>query len=442
MKKKLIQLTGLNLFALLLVLPLSLTAQTKAFKGAQIIPIAGEPIENGVLLIKNGLIVAVGTVAEVKIPADAEIIDVTGKVIMPGLIDSHSHVGGGDGGDSSSPLNPDIRILDAIDVKSDTFKKAIAGGITTVNIMPGSGHLMSGQTIYAKLRANPRTINDLLFVKDPINEIAGGMKMANGSNSLRGTPFPGTRAKSAALARELFVKGQDYKAKIEAAKGDKSKMPARDLGLEAIVQILDGKRIVHFHTHRHDDILTALRLREEFGFRLVLHHVSEGWKVAKEIAESGVPASIITIDSPGGKLEAVDLIYETGGILGRAGVLVGYHTDDGITDSRLFIRSAAIAVRGGMSRKKALEAVTIANAKILDLDKRIGSLEKGKDADFIILTGDPLSYKTHIQQTWVEGIMVFDINNPEYKSYATGGPDVFRSEQFSHTDHETEGDSK
>lgn len=412
-------------------------AQTKAFKGATIYPISGSPIENGVLVVKDGKIEAVGPAAQIQIPADAEVYDVSGKVLMPGLVDSHSHIGNGDGGDSSSPLHPDVRILDAIDVGSDTFKKARAGGITTVNVMPGSGHLMSGQTVYLKLRAHAKTINDMLFVQDPINEIAGGLKMANGTNSLRGTPFPGTRGKSAALIRELFVKGQEYKAKLDAAKKNKkAQKPPRDLKMETLVQVLEGKRIVHFHTHRHDDILTVLRLKEEFGFRVVLHHVSEGWKVADEIAKAGVPASIITIDSPGGKMEAVNLIFETGGVLEKAGVLTGYHTDDGITDSRLFLRSAAIGVRAGMSKEKALEAVTIANAKMMDLENRVGTLEKGKDADFLILSGDPLSVYTHVEQTWVEGIKVFDYANPEDKKYFTGGMEVFRGEHYSHHDHE------
>ena len=441
MNKKLKNYSGVLFGALLMCSSSSLFAQTKAYKGAKIIPVAGSPIENGVLIIKNGKIEKVGD-SSTSIPPDAEVFDVTGKVIMPGLVDSHSHIGGGDGGDGSSPLHPDVRILDAIDVGADTFKKARAGGITSVNVMPGSGHLMSGQTAYLKLRANPRTINDMLFVKDPTNEVAGGLKMANGTNSLRGGAFPGTRAKSAAMVRELFVKGQEYKAKIDAAKGDKSKIPSRDLELETIVQVLEGKRTVHFHTHRHDDILTTLRLKEEFGFKLVLHHVSEGWKVAKEIAEAGVAASIITIDSPGGKMEAVDLIMETGGILEKAGVLVGYHTDDGITDSRLFLRSAAIGVRGGMSYEKAIESVTIANAKMLDIDKRVGTLEKGKDADFLVLSGDPLSVYTHVLQTWVEGVLVFDLSKADDAKYATGGPDVFRGEHYSHHEHETVGDSK
>ena len=163
--------------------------------------------------------------------------------------------------------------------------------------MPGSGHLLSGQTLYLKLR-DGNTIDDLLIHLDD-DRIAGGMKMANGTNSRGAPPFPGTRAKSAALVREQYLKAQAYKKKIEKAGGDPEKMPERDLNLEALVEVLDGKRIVHHHTHRHDDILTVLRLQQEFGFKVVLHHVSEGWKVADEIAKAGVPCSIIVIDSPG-----------------------------------------------------------------------------------------------------------------------------------------------
>lgn len=400
-----------------------------AFRGATIIPIEGEPITNGVLLVQYGKILAVGTAGEVAIPADAVVHDVSGKVIMPGMVDTHSHLGGGSGGDGSAPLQPDVRILDAIDVRSDDFKKALAGGITTLNVMPGSGHLLSGQTAYLKLRP-ANTINDMLFCKDPLNDICGGMKMANGTNSIRQAPFPGTRAKSAALVRQMYVKAQEYRAKIQAAKGDPAKMPKRELDMEALVQVLDGKRIVHHHTHRHDDILTVLRLAKEFGFRVVLQHVSEAWKVAKEIAEAGAPASIIVLDSPGGKLEAVDIRWENGVALEKAGALVAFHTDDGITDSRLFLRSAAFGVRAGMSRKTALEAMTINGAKMLDLQDRIGSLKPGKDADFIILSGDPLSVYTHVEQTWVEGRKMFDRSNPDDKKYAVGGYNVFRGDLY------------
>jgi imidazolonepropionase-like amidohydrolase len=411
--------------------PLAAQERAQVFRGARILPIASAPIENGVLVVQGGKIVAVGAEGRVQIPAGAELHEVRGKVIMPGLVDSHSHVGGGDGGDRSSPIHPDVRILDAIDAQDDGIMKARAGGITTVNVMPGSGHLMSGQTAYLKLR-DGRTIYDLLFCKDVLKEVCGGMKMANGTNPRGQPPFPGTRAKAAAMVREKFVKAQDYRAKVRAANGDPAKMPARDLEMEGLVEVLEGKRVVHNHTHRHDDILTALRLQQEFGYRLVLHHVSEAWKVADEIARSRVPASIIVLDSPGGKMEAAEVSMTNGAALEKAGALVGFHTDDGITDSRFFLRSAALAVRAGMSRDAALYAMTLAGAKMLDLDQRVGSLERGKDADFIILSGDPLSVYSHVEQTWVEGAKVFDLSNPKDYAYAVGG---FKAVRIISADH-------
>jgi len=401
----------------------------KVFKGATIHTVSGDPIENGVLIVQNGKITAVGG-PQTNIPSNAEVIDVTGKVILPGLVDTHTHLGEGSGGDGSSALNPDVRIYDAINARSDGFNRALAGGITTVNAMPGSGHLMSGQTVYLKMR-EARTIDDLTITNR--EGVFGGMKMANGTNPIRSMgPFPGTRGKSAAMARDLFVKAQDYRSKVEKAGGDATKMPERNLQMEGMMEILEGKRIVHFHTHRHDDIMTAIRLSQEFNFRLVLHHVSEAWKVAEEIAKAGAHASIIYLDSPGGKLEAVDLRPTNGRELEKYGANVAFHTDDGISDSRFFIRQAAFSVKEGMSKKAAIEALTIAGARMLDLDDRIGTLENGKDADFIILSGDPFSVYTLVEQTWVEGNKRFDLANPADKSFATGGYDVYRSNMHIH----------
>ncbi|HYE96428.1 MAG TPA: amidohydrolase family protein [Rubricoccaceae bacterium] len=400
-----------------------------AYVGAEIHPISGPMIERGVLVVEGRHIVAVGAEGAVTIPDGARQVDLTGKVLLPGLVDTHSHIGEGDGGDASGPLHPDARILDALDPRADSFMKARAGGITTVNVMPGSGHLMSGQTAYLKLR-RANTIEGMLYCDDPLTGICGGMKMANGTNSLRGTNgFPGTRARSAALVRDLFYEALAYR---DGRRSDTTK--ARDLRMEALLEVLDGRRIVHFHTHRHDDILTALRLAREFGFRPVLHHVSEGWRVAEEIAAAGAPASIIVLDSPGGKLEAQGLLPTTGAALEQAGVDVAYHTDDYITDSRFFLRSAALGVRSGMSREKALEAVTLAGARMLGLADRVGSLEPGKDADFIVLSGDPLSTYTHVEQTYVEGRLVFDRSDAADRPYAVGGYDVYRSAGGHHED--------
>lgn len=392
---------------------------TKAFVGARIIPVAGSEIENGVLLVRAGRIEAIGAQDAIAVPPEAEVIDVAGTIIFPGLVDTHSHIGDVDLGERSAPIQPELRALDSVNVRDASLQRARAGGITTVNIMSGSGMLMSGQTIYLKLRAGD-AIDDLLIRADD-GWIAGGMKMANGTNSRANPPFPGSRAKSSALVRETFIKAQEYRDRIAAAADDPEKRPDRDIGMEALVEVLEGRRLVHHHTHRHDDVLTVLRLRDEFGFRVVLHHVSDAWKIAERIAAAGVPSSLILVDSPGGKLEARDLDWRGGPALEQAGGRVAFHTDDFINDSRLFLRSAAIGVRAGMSRRAGLESVTRAAAEMLDLDRRIGSLEPGKDADFIVLSGDPLSVYTRILQTWVEGEKVFDLDEEGDRLIADGG---------------------
>jgi imidazolonepropionase-like amidohydrolase len=393
-----------------------------AFLNARIIPIVGAPIEQGVLLVQNGKITAVGDARTVRLSSDVQIIDMQGKTIMPGLVDTHSHIGDGSGADGSSPIQPDVRLLDGINARASSFQRAQSGGITTVNVMPGSGHLNSGQTLYLKLRDNAVKIDDLL-IYDKDGKYMGGIKFANGTNPIRpgGGNFPGTRAKSAALVRDQLIKAQEYREKVRKAGSDTSKLPARDLAMEALVEVLDGKRVVHFHTHTHNDILTVLRLQKEFGFKVVLQHVSEAWKVADEIAAAKVPSSIIMIEAPGGKLETMDVSMTNGAALEKAGALTGFHTDDYITDSRLFLRSAGLAVRNGMSRNKALYGMTMAGAIMLDMQTRIGSLETGKDADFIILNGDPLSVYTKIEQTWVEGKKVFDRADPKDYLIQVGG---------------------
>lgn len=412
-------------------MPVKAQQNPVVFSGATLITVTGETYEQGTMVIQNGTIQSLGPINETSIPDDAETIDVTGKVLMPGLVDPHSHVGEGDGGDRSSALHPDVRILDTINPQSDTFLKALAGGITTVNVMPGSGHLISGQTVYLKLR-RVNTVEEMLVYVDSDNDIYGGLKFANGTNPLRQPPFPGTRAKSAAMVRSLLVRAQEYQQKTDLAEKEDSSKPSRDLGLDALVEVLEGKRIVHNHTHRHDDILTAIRLADEFGYRMVLHHVTDAWKVADEIAASGYPASIIYIDSPGGKMEAVNLLPKSAPILEEAGVDFGFHTDDSVTDSRLFLRSPAFGIREGMSRQRALESVTIANARQMDLDERLGSLEPGKDADFIILSGDPFSVYTRILQTWIEGEKIWDYNDPDDRKFSTGGYNIFNGEGYGH----------
>lgn len=394
-------------------------AKPVAFVGGLVITAHGPEIPNGTVVIDGGKITAVGKAGDVTVPADAEVRDCKGKVIMPGLVDTHSHIGGVGGADGSGPIQPAVRVLDSINVRDTGFKRARAGGLTTLNVMPGSGHLLSGQTVYLKLR-EAGTLEEMAFIT-PQGVPMGGIKMANGTNPMKESPFPGTRGKSAALVREQFIRAQEYRDKVQKAGGDKDKLPPRDLGMETLVTALDGTRMVHHHTHRADDIVTVLRLKKEFGFRVTLHHCSEAWKVADEIAAAGVPVSLILTDSPGGKLEAAEKGPATASVLVKAGVKIVYHTDDWITDSRFFFRMAAMGMRSGLGREDAIKALTINGAEILDLADRIGSLTVGKDADVIVLSGDPFSVYTHVEETWVEGKMVFDRSDPADRLFATGG---------------------
>lgn len=407
-----------------------------AFRGARILPVAGPPIEHGVLVINKGKIIAVGTSESTNIPEGAIIRDGSGLTIIPGMVDTHSHIGiysrphvtaNSDGNEMSGPVQPGLRALDAINPDDPGIRMAVAGGITTANIMPGSGNAIGGQTLYVKLRGG--TIEAMRLTP---RGVVGGLKMANGENPKgygRRGQAPVTRMKVAAMQREQFVKARDYQRqwanyrKTVAGKEGKDKPtpPDIDLALEPLVEVLERKRTVHFHSHRADDLMTTLRLAEEFGFELVVQHGTEGYRIADELAKRNIPVSLTLIDSPGGKLETAGILEETAVLLEKAGVTVCINTDDFITESRFFLRTGAIAVRGGLSEAAALRALTLNGAKVLHLDHRLGSLEAGKDADFVVLSGSPFSIYTQVLETYLDGVRVFDRSRRRDWSYQAGG---------------------
>jgi imidazolonepropionase-like amidohydrolase len=405
-----------------------------AFVAARIHTAAGAPIDKGVLVVHKGKIVAVGP-AGTAVPDGAEVVDAAGKVIIPGLVDTHSHIGiwprpgvpaHADGNEGSGAVQSGLRALDAILPDDPGIRMATAGGVTTANIMPGSANVIGGQTLYVKLRG--RTIDAMRLTP---GKVLGGLKMANGENPKRwnfeGRKMPpSTRMKLAAMQREQFQKARDYQRQWQTYRKAKSAgkdvaPPDTDLSLEPLVEVLDRRRTVHFHSHRADDLLTAMRLAQEFDFELVLQHATEGYRVAEELARAKVPASLTLVDSPGGKLEVAGLLEENAALLDKAGVLVAINTDDSITESRFLLRTGAIAVRGGLSEDAALRALTINGARMMHLDDRLGSLAAGKDADFAVLSGPPFSVYTQVLQTWIDGVPVFRRDRAEDWPYQAGG---------------------
>lgn len=402
------------------------------YRGAKILTATGKTFEPGALVVSGGKIVAVGESKRVETPKDAQEIDVTGKVIIPGLVDTHSHIGlfgrpgaGNDANEVSGPVQSIVRALDSLNPFDPSIRIAQSGGVTTANVMPGSANVIGGQTIYIKLTGHSPTA---MSIATPEN--LGGLKMANGDNPKgvyggRGQS-PSTRMKVAAMQRSEFTKAQQYREKWtkyreKLAAGETPDPPTVDLAMEPLLEVLDGRRTVHFHTHRADDILTTLRLKEEFGFDLVIQHGTEAFKVIDQIAKSGAIVSHTIVDSPGGKPETVDWYDETAAMLNEAGVKVVINTDDPVTDSRFLLRTAATAVRGGLPEETALRALTLHAAQAMRLEEKIGSLEKGKDADFVVLSGEPFSIYSRVLQTYIDGECVFDLSDAEEQRFQIGG---------------------
>ncbi|MBO84609.1 MAG: amidohydrolase [Deltaproteobacteria bacterium] len=436
------------MLSFVLALGCTALATPVALSGATLHPVDGPPIPSGVVLLDAGKILAVGAADAVTLPSDATVVDVAGRHIIPGLIDMHSHIGGGRLHEALGVVQPGVSAADAIDPSHISIARARAGGITTVNVMPGSGKLMGGQTAYLSLRSGSM-LDELLLCRDPNTQdwrsasafdaedadapparhrlVCGGVKMANGTNPQGSGGDPRTRMGSAYLQRKALLEGRSRAERFEAARAYEAAgwwhrvwnapppMPDPDLAADILVQVVQGKRIVHFHSHRADDMITALRLREEVDERLqlVLHHGSEGFKVADLVAEAGVPVAINVIDTPGGKEETLERRLENPAILAKAGVSIVIITDDPVQDSRLLLRSAGLAVRGGLSEDAALRSLTLSPAELLGMDHQTGSLTAGKEADLVVLSGPPLSVWSRVEQTWADGERVFLLSEDE-----------------------------
>lgn len=409
------------------------TGVVRIFHNCQLYDGTGAPpVDDAVLIVAaDGTIAAVGARQQVgRWPEKAVAVDLGGAVIIPGLVDTHSHIGlwtrphvpaHADGNETSGPVQITLRALDAVNPDDPGLAMARAGGITTANIMPGSANVIGGATVYVKLR--PAATVEQMLLQGRLADgtvLLGGLKMANGENPkgygrLR-QQAPFTRMKVAALQREAF---EQARQRLRPRKDDM--LRESDWDYQLLHEVLQRRRTVHFHCHRADDILTAVRLADEFGFELVLHHATEAYRVADVLARRKVPVSLTLLDSPGGKAETIGLLEETAAALVRAGVPVAINTDDSVTESRFFLRTAAIALRGGLSETQTLHALTLAPARMLHLEHRLGSLEKGKDADFVVLSGPPFSVYTQVLQTWIEGKKVFDRSRQADWHYQVGG---------------------
>jgi imidazolonepropionase-like amidohydrolase len=383
-----------------------------AISGGRVIPIEGAAFEDGVILVEDGGIRALGK--DVCIPDGADRFDATGKVVLPGLVDAHTHLGvheeaegwaGQDTNEATSPVTPQVRALDAINPADLGFQDAIAGGVLTVNVNPGSGNPIGGQSV--AVRCAGRTVDEMVL-RSP-----SGMKSALGENPKRvygeRKELPSTRLGLAAVIRDALVKAVDYQAKKEFGSGE---FVERDLRWEALGMVLRREIPWRQHCHRADDIATAMRLAEEFGYRLVIDHGTEAALLADRIAERGVPVMIGPLLTSRSKVEVRNRSIANPGRLAAAGVEIGIITDHPVVPIDLLQVQAALAVKEGLDTATALRAVTLIPARVIGADDRVGSLEPGKAATLCVWSGDPLDVRSRVEAAWIDGRQVLPASAP------------------------------
>ena len=384
-------------------------------QNATILTVSHGTIEHGSILIKDGKIAEVGP--GLKAPRDAQVIDAAGQFVIPGIIDCHSHIAI-DGGvnEGSVSVSSMANIIDVLNPDDIAIYRDLAGGVTAANVLHGSANAIGGQTVVIKLRWG-QPASKLIF-----EGALPGIKFALGENpkrsnfSVPGQPkrYPATRMGVEETIRSAFVEARDYKAawdsyKKRSASGEKNLIPPpRDLRLEPLVEVLEGKRYVHAHCYREDEILMLLRVAKEFGFKVrTFQHVLEGYKVADEIAAAGTGASTFS-DWWAYKVEAYDAIPYNAALMTRRGVLVSVNSDDAEEATHLNQEAAKSIKYGGLTHDEALKLVTLNPAMQLGIDKRVGSIDAGKDADLVIYNHDPLSDYAVVQKTLIDGRVYFD----------------------------------
>jgi imidazolonepropionase-like amidohydrolase len=376
-------------------------------------------IVRGSILLQNGKIAAIGE--RIAAPAGATLIDGSGKYVMPGIIDCHSHIMAEAINEGSVAVSSMVAMTDVLNPEDIAVYRALAGGVTSANILHGSANPIGGQTLVMKMRWG-RNAEEMKF-----EGAMPGIKFALGENPKRRGSAPGGGAQPNAaqlrypatrmgvedVIREAFTGAKAYKASwddynVRSRRGEIAIPPARDLKLEPLVEVLEGKRLVHAHCYRQDEILMLLHAADEFGFKIrTLQHALEAYKVAKEIAERGTGVSTFA-DWWAYKMEAEDAIPYNAAVLMRKGVLVSLNSDDPELIRHLDKEAAKAVKYGGLTETEALSLITINPAKQLLIDKRVGSLELGKDADVLLYDGHPLSNFSKVVKVWIDGHEYFD----------------------------------
>ena len=384
-------------------------------QNATVLTVSHGTIEHGAILIKNGKIAEVGQ--SIKAPKDAQVIDAAGQFVMPGIIDCHSHIAiDGSVNEGSVSVSSMANIAEVIDSDDIDIYRDLAGGVTAANILHGSANAIGGQTVVIKLRWGQPA------ARLPFEGALPGIKFALGENpkrsnfSMPGQPkrYPATRMGVEETIRGAFTEARDYKKVWDehnkrVSAGEKNLIPPRrDLRLDPLVEVLEGKRYVHSHCYREDEILMLLRVANEFGFKVrTFQHVLEGYKVADELAAAGVGASTFS-DWWAYKVEAYDAIPYNAALMTRRGVNVSINSDDAEEATHLNQEAAKSMKFGGLSHDEALKLVTLNPAIQLGIDKRVGSIDAGKDADLVIYNRDPLSAYAVVQKTLIDGRVYFD----------------------------------
>jgi imidazolonepropionase-like amidohydrolase len=386
-------------------------ARILAVTNGYVVPVSSDPIENGTVVVADGVIAAVGG-PDTPVPDAAEVVDAAGAWVVPGFVESHGHLGvhedgeGWSGNDTNEMTDPNgsrFRAIDGIDIEEVGFRDALRGGVTTVVVKPGSGNPIGGRTVAIKTWGG-RTVDEQVLATDV------SVKSALGENPKRvwgdKSKTPATRLGVASVLRDAFVAAQAYTEKRSAA-AEKGEPFERDLGKETLAAVLSGDLLWDQHCHRHDDIATAIRISEEFGYTLVVNHGTEAHKIADVLAEKGIPVIFGPLLTSRSKVELRDRAIGNLALVAEAGVTVAITTDHPVVPIDQLRLQAILAVREGLPVSTALEALTTNPAEILRLHDRVGALEAGRDGDLVVWSGDPLAVDSRVQRVFIEGRPVY-----------------------------------